>query len=110
MNDRFFNDKITLYHIENDNVTIQHFEKVYFRHDNKELTIAKGEKKGSTGTIIIPTTNEISIGKDDYIIEGVINDEFNYKTLLSQYDVFKVIYINDNRKGNLQHYKIGVSE
>lgn len=110
MNDRFFKNKITLYHFEGDNVVIKHFEKVYFRHDNKDITIGKGEKKGSTGSITIPTIEEIDISTDDYIIEGIVNDEFDYKTLLSNYFVYKVISISDNRKGNLQHYKIGVSE
>jgi hypothetical protein len=110
MNDRFFKNKITLYHFEGDNVVIKHFEKVYFRHDNKDIAISKGEKRGSTGTITIPTTETLNIGLEDYVIEGIINDEFDYKTLLSTYKVYKVIYINDNRKGNLQHYKIGVSE
>lgn len=44
------------------------------------------------------------------MIEGVINDEFDLKSLIKKYQVFKVVSVDDNRKGGLQHYKIGVSE
>ena len=37
-------------------------------------------------------------------------DEFNLSKLQEKYQVFKVISVDDNRKGNLPHYKIGVSE
>jgi len=29
---------------------------------------------------------------------------------MKKYQVFKVVSVDDNRKGGLQHYKIGVSE
>jgi hypothetical protein len=29
---------------------------------------------------------------------------------MSKYQVFKVISVDDNRKGGLPHYKVGVSE
>lgn len=69
-----------------------------------------GLEKGSTGSITIPTTELLNISTDDYIVEGIVKDEFDYEKLLKKYQLFKVISVDDNRKGNLQHYKIGVSE
>ncbi len=69
-----------------------------------------GLEKGSTGSITIPTTEKLNISTDDYIVEGIIEDEFDYSKLLKNYQVFKVVSVDDNRKGNLQHFKIGVSE
>ena len=68
-----------------------------------------GLEKGSTGSITVPTTEKLDIGTDDYVIEGIINDDFDLNSL-SKYQVFKVVSVDDNRKGGLQHYKIGVSE
>ena len=69
-----------------------------------------GLEKGSTGSITIPTTEKIDISTDDYIVEGIIDDEFNLNCLMSKYQVFKVVSVDDNRKGGLQHFKIGVSD
>ena len=69
-----------------------------------------GLEKGSTGSITIPTTEVLNISTDDYIVEGIVKDEFDYEKLLKKYQLFKVVSVDDNRKGNLQHYKIGVSE
>lgn len=111
MNDRFFIHQITVYHTEDDEkFTIQHYNKVYFRHNKKTNLIDKGLQTGSTGSITIPTTEKIDISTDDYIVEGIINDEFDLSALQQKYQVFKVVSVDDNRKGNLQHYKIGVSE
>lgn len=111
MNDRFFIHQITVYHTEDDEkFTIQHYDKVYFRHNKKTNLIDKGLQTGSTGSITIPTTEKIDISTDDYIIEGIINDEFDLSALQQKYQVFKVVSVDDNRKGGLPHYKIGVSE
>ena len=69
-----------------------------------------GLEKGSTGSITIPTIEKLDISTNDYIVEGIVKDEFNEKTLLKKYQLFKVVSVDDNRKGRLQHYKIGVSE
>ena len=69
-----------------------------------------GLEKGSTGSITIPTTKELNITTEDYIVEGIVKDEFDLLALQSKYQVFKVISVDNNRKGGLQHYKIGVSE
>ena len=69
-----------------------------------------GLEKGSTGSITIPTTEQLNISTDDYVVEGIIEDNFNYSELVNKYQLFKVVSVDDNRKGGLQHYKIGVSE
>lgn len=111
MNDRFFIHQITVYHTEDDeSFDIQHYDKVYFRHNKKINLIDKGLQTGSTGSITIPTTEKLNISTNDYVIEGLINDEFDLFNLKEKYEVFKVVSVDDNRKGGLQHYKIGVSE
>jgi len=74
------------------------------------MLLINGIEKASTGSITIPTRKNIDILVNDYIIEGIIKDDLNYKELLKKYQIFKVVSVDDNRKGNLQHYKIGVSE
>ena len=69
-----------------------------------------GLEKGSTGSITIPTTEELNITTEDYIVDGIIEKEFDLLALQNEYQVFKVVSVDDNRKGGLQHYKIGVSE
>ena len=111
----FFIHNITIYHFENDTIEKIYFNgkknpKVYFRHNKKVNLIDKGLEKGSTGSITIPTKKELKITTDDYVIEGIIKDEFDLEKLMDKYQVFKIVSVDDNRKGNLQHYKIGVSE
>lgn len=106
----FFIHNITVYHIDNDTVTKLTFEGVYFRHNKKSNLIDKGQEKGSTGSITIPTNETLDISEGDYVIEGIINAEFNLANLMKTHQVFKVVSVDDNRKGGLQHYKIGVSE
>lgn len=106
----FFIHSITVYHEENGAATRNHFDGVYFRHNKKTNIIDKGIEKGSSGSITIPTTEKVDISCEDYIIEGKVDDEFDLRTLSKKYQVFKVVSVDDNRKGNLQHYKIGVSE
>ncbi len=111
MNKRFFIHQITVYHFDSDeNISKIHFKEVYFRHDKKLNRIDKGVQMASTGTIYIPTTENVNIKDEDYIVEGVIKDEFDLLALQNKYQVFKVVSVDDNRKGNLQHFKIGVAE
>lgn len=53
---------------------------------------------------------ELNISEHDYVVKGIVEDEFDLSKLQEKYQVFKVVSVDDNRKGNLQHYKIGVSE
>ena len=69
-----------------------------------------GFEKESTGSITIPTTERLNISTNDYIVEGIVDDEFDLSTLQEKYQIFKVVSVGDNRKGKLQHYKIGVTE
>lgn len=69
-----------------------------------------GFEKGSIGSITIPTTDMITISTNDYVIEGITEEEFDIRNLSKKYQLFKVVSVDDNRKGTLQHYKIGVSE
>lgn len=111
MNDKFFIHQITVYHTEDDeNFTRKTFDKVYFRHNKKTNKIDKGLQEGSIGSITIPTTEKINISTDDFLVEGIVNDEFDLSKLQEKYQVFKVVSVDDNRKGKLQHYKIGVKE
>lgn len=111
MNKKFFIHQITVYHFKDDeSVSKIHFKQVYFRHNKKVNQVDKGVQTASTGTIYIPTNENIDIKTDDYIIEGVINEEFDFNSLMRKYQIFKVVSVDDNRKGNLQHFKIGVAE
>lgn len=111
VNDKFFIHQITVYHTTDDeNFTSLTFDKVYFRHNKKTNLVDKGLEKGSTGSITIPTTEKLDISTDDYIVEGIVDDEFDLSKLQQKYQVFKVVSVDDNRKGGLQHYKIGVTE
>ena len=111
MNDRFFIHQITVYHTTDDeNFTIETFNKVYFRHNKKTNLVDKGLEKGSTGSITIPTTDKLDISTNDYVVEGIVEDKFDLSALQKKYQVFKVVSVDDNRKGSLQHYKIGVTE
>ena len=111
MNQRFFIHQITVYHTEDDeHYTKMLFDKVYFRHNKKTNLVDKGLQNGSTGSITIPTIEKLNIGTNDYVIEGIVNDEFDLSVLQEKYQVFKVVSVDDNRKGKLQHYKIGVTE
>ena len=111
MNDRFFIHQITVYHTTDDeNFTIETFDKVYFRHNKKTNLVDKGLEKGSTGSITIPTTDKLDISTNDYVVEGIVEDKFDLSALQEKYQVFKVVSVDDNRKGNLQHYKMGVTE
>ena len=74
------------------------------------IWLINGLEKGSSGSITIPTTEKLNVSTDDYIVEGIVEDEFDLSVLQTKYQVFKVISVDDNRKGRLQHYKIGVYE
>ena len=111
MNKRFFIHQITVYHAtDEENYTKIHFNKVYFRHNKKTNLVDKGLEKGSTGSITISTTEKLDISTNDYIVEGIVKDTFDLSGLQEKYQVFKAVSIDDNRKGGLPHYKIGVSE
>lgn len=47
---------------------------------------------------------------DSYAIEGAITENFDLSKMKEKYQVFKIVSVDDNRKGGLPHLKIGVSE
>lgn len=57
----------------------------------------------------ILTSKTWSIDSKSYAIEGNI-PEMSYKDLVSKYHVFRITSVQDNRKGNLKHIKLEVSE
>lgn len=111
MNKKFFIHSITIYH-DNDDDTFTRtiFNSVYFRHNKKSNVIDKGFEKGSIGTIYIPTTEQLNISNTDIIVEGIIDKEYDEIYMDSNIQKYRVVSIDDNRKGNLQHYKLGVGE
>ena len=98
-----------------------------------------GLEKGSSGTIYIPTTQDLEISNNDIVIEGTPKlstesmknksakdiDKIEVKKLTANeddpddefYSIYKnkkiqkyrIVSVDDNRKGGLQHYKLGVS-
>ncbi len=115
MNNRFFIHEITIYHCseeDDDNYQIFHFNQVYFRHTRKVNVIDKGIENASSGTIYIPTTDDITskIGIDDLVVEGNLSEEYKKVYSNTKIKKYRIISIDDNRKGNLQHYKLGVSD
>lgn len=111
MNQRFFKDGITVFHCTDDGIYQKHlFKHTYFRNNKKINVIDKGQEGASTASITIPTEKELSIYEGDYVLEGIIETEFNMKELIKNHKIYKVLSVDDNRKGGLPHYKIGAKE
>lgn len=111
MSKLFFIHTITVYHLDDeDNAVRTVYSGVYFRHNKKANVIDKGLERASSGSITIPTTDDLDVNIGDIVIEGNIQDDYNYRTLSSTYHLFRVLSVDDNRKGNLQHWKLGVTD
>ena len=110
MNEKFFIHEITLFHLDDNTATKQQYPKVYFRHDIGMKSISKGEIIDSSGMIVIPTAEKIDVEEGDYVIEGLIDDNWDYRTLCKKHKIFQIVKVHDNRKGNLQHYKLEVKD
>lgn len=121
-------------------VTRMVFDGVYFRHNKKSNVIDKGFENGSTGTIYIPIKQDLNISNTDIVVEETPtlsvksmnkksvnyidkvevkkltvneddpNDEFYRLFRDPSIQKYRVVSVDDNRKGNLQHYKLGVGE
>ncbi len=104
------------------------------------MLLINGFQNGSTGTIYIPTNQELHICNEDILVEGMPNvsvknadtktvkflNNIEIKRLTAKEDdpndeyykifrdnsiqKYRIVSVDDNRKGNLQHYKLGVSE
>ena len=46
----------------------------------------------------------------DYIVDGKCNLEFDMTEIKKEHKLFQIASVADNRKGNLQHFKVEVSE
>ena len=46
----------------------------------------------------------------DYIVDGECNLEFDMTKIKKEHKLFQIVKISDNRKGNLQHFRVEVSE
>lgn len=46
----------------------------------------------------------------DYIVDGKCDLEFDMTEIKKEHKLFQIVSVVDNRKGNLQHFKIEVSE
>lgn len=110
MSDMFFIHSVTVYHIVDEEVTRKVYDKVYFRHTRKANVVDKGIERASSGSITIPTTESLDISIDDIVIEGSVEDEYDYRELCKKYHLYRVLSVDDNRKGTLQHFKIGVAD
>lgn len=88
------------------------FNNVYFRHNKKVNMVDKGLENGSSGTIYIPTEIDLSkyIETGDILFEGAITEKFEDIYDSSDYHSYRIVSIDDNRKGGLQHYKLGVAD
>ena len=46
----------------------------------------------------------------DYIVDGKCDLEFDMTKIKKEHKLFQIVSVADNRKGNLQHFKVEVSE
>lgn len=74
------------------------------------IWLINGLEKGSSGTIYIPTMDKLELTESDIVVEGIIDKEYAEIYDNPNIQKFRIISVDDNRKGNLQHYKLGVSE
>ena len=46
----------------------------------------------------------------DYIVDGKCDLEFDMTKIKKEHKLFQIVSVADNRKGNLQHFKVEVAE
>lgn len=125
MNSKFFNNTITIYNKkEDDSFKRTVIDKVYVRKTTKIAINSNGEEVASSASITIPTDiakigenlaidtykKDWALNEGDYIVNGVCDLEFDITKIKKQFNFFQIISMSDNRKGNLQHFKVEVSE
>ena len=125
MNDRFFNDTITIYN-QNEDETFQRtvIDKVYVRRTIKITINSNGEEVAGSATIVIPTgiakigdnlavesyKKDWFLKEGDYIVDGNCPLDFDITEIKKRFNLFQIVSAMDNRKGNLQHFKVEVYE
>ena len=126
MNDKFFNNTITIYNLNKEDETFQKtvIDKVYVRKIRKIVINSNGEEVAGSATIVIPTAiakiednlalNTYKKGwnlkEGDYIVDNKCELDFDITKIKKQFNLFQIVSVADNRKGGLQHFKIEVSE
>lgn len=80
------------------------------------LSYVENNSSDKTGSILNFTLNSRIMGKSwtlmegDYIVDGVCDLDFDMTKIKEKYKLFQIVSISDNRKGNLPHFKVEVSE
>lgn len=95
-------EPITLYHITDDDTGT--FERTVYQGSVYESIKQASEDGGFYGNDIfkirIPGTKNINIAKNDYIFRGEGPETLN------SMECRKVVFIADNRRGSLPHFRI----
>lgn len=126
MNDKFFNDIITIYNLNEEDESFKRtvIDKVYVRKIRKITINSNGEEVAGSATIVIPTgiakigdnlavesyKKDWFLKEGDYIVDDNCPLDFDIIEIKKQFTLFQIVSAMDNRKGNLQHFKIEVSE
>ena len=126
MNDKFFNNTITIYNLNKEDESFKKtvIDKVYVRTIRKIVINSNGEEVAGSATIVIPTAiakigdnlaidtykKDWTLEEGDYIAEGNCNLDFDITEIKKQFNLFQIVSAMDNRKGNLQHFKVEVAE
>lgn len=125
MNDKFFNNTITIYNFkEDESFKRTVIDKVYVRKTRKIVINSNGEEVAGSATIVIPTSiakigdnlaidtykKDWFLKEGDYIVDDKCELDFDITKIKKEFNLFQIMSAADNRKGGLQHFKIEVSE
>lgn len=113
-NNELYPDTITVYHTDdNVNYSKNIYENVHLE-ENKGINITHhGTENASNGLIIIPTLDreeDVVIYENDIVINGeinkTINNDYRISDLQTEFKIYTVVAVDDNRKIGLQHLEI----
>ena len=115
MNDNeLYPDIITVYHT---NDSINYSKNVYHNvhfEENKGVNVTHhGTDNASNGLIIIPINDmeeDVIIHEKDLVVNGEIkqriNNDYRVSDLQTEFKVYTVVAVDDNRKIGLKHWEI----
>lgn len=108
MNLKYFDKRITLFHYDGKKYSKNPFWNVSLVEKESIEVSTEGEKNTSTILVRIPVLdNKIPVvSKGDYIVVGIVKEEFELKKFLKKYKTYKIISITDNSNGGLAHIKV----
>ena len=108
MNLKYFDKRITLFHYDGKKYSRNPFWNVSLVEKESIEISAEGEKNTSEILVRIPVVNSKIpiINKGDYIVIGIVTEEFELKKFLKKYRTYKVTSLTDNSSGGLAHIKI----